>query len=150
MTSKFLTLTLAVALILLIPIVAPAQSEPRGYTCHDCPYYKGEFSITNNTSVTIRYSYRWGTKSTWETSSLRPGVTDTHSYPLGYKPNNTAPPPYISIDRIAGDNYSTNRTIAIDFYAVRYGGYGPPRPNRTAPKRYEFRITGRVLKVYEM
>ena len=113
MTSKFLTLTLAVALILLVPIVAPAQSEPRGYTCHDCPYYKGEFSITNNTSVTIRYSYRWGTNSTWETSSLRPGVTDTHSYPLGYKRNNTAPPPYISIDRIAGDNYVTNRTIAI-------------------------------------
>ena len=64
MTSKFLTLTLAVALILLVPIVAPAQSEPRGYTCHDCPYYKGEFSITNNTSVTINYLYRWGTGST--------------------------------------------------------------------------------------
>jgi len=145
-------ISLAAAVMLLAQITAPAQ-EPLGHTCSDCPYYKGEFSISNNTGVAINYSVRWGNQSQWKKMRLESGRRMTHRYPLGYNRNASAPTPYVRFDRVGGDGANfTSQEYRMEFYAVRYGGYGPPTQNTTEPKRYVFRFAanGRDLDIKAM
>jgi hypothetical protein len=146
------TISLAMAVMFLAQIAAPAQ-EPVRSSCADCPYYKGGFSIENNTGVAITYYVRWGNKSQWKEMRLESGKIMTHRYPLGYDPNATVPTPYVRFDRIGGDGANfTEQVYKMEFYAVGSGGYGPPTRNTTEPKRYVFRYAanGRDLDLKAM
>ena|GEM_PF-1602861 len=152
MKHKLSIISLAALLILLAQIAAPAQ-EPVGYSCADCPSYKGEFSVENSTGVTLTYYVRWGNKSQWKEMRLENGHTMTHRYPLGYNRNTTVPTPYVRFDRIGGDGANfTEQIYKMEFYAVMYGGFGPATRNTTGPKRYVFRYApnGRDLDLKSM
>jgi hypothetical protein len=123
------------ATIALSPIAALAEV---GTSCEDCPNYKGAYSIENTTGVTIHYEYRWGDKQPWKKMTLRSGVIETHSYPLGDDPNKRVPTPYVRFDRIGGDNGVTLQEYKMQFHAVGYAGFGANQ-NRTEPKPYVFR-----------
>ena len=131
-------LLLAGAVAVLFAMAPIAAQERVGTSCADCPNYSGAYSIENATGITISYQYRWGDRHEWKKMTLKSGVTETHSYPLGEDRNGKAPTPYIRFDRIGGDNGVTIQEYKLQFHAVGYAGYGP-RENRTAPKRYVFR-----------
>ena len=146
------TISLALAVMLLAQIAAPAQ-EPLGYSCADCPSYSGEFSIENTTGVTIHYQVRWGNKHPWKNITLESGHIMKHSYPLGDNPQKAVPTPYVRFDRIGGDGYKfTAQEYRMEFYPVGYAGYGPGQRYKTEPKRYVFRYAanGRDLDVKAM
>jgi hypothetical protein len=129
MTVKrsLLTIPLAVAVLLLTQIAAPAQrrvsasatysaalSPQRGVSNPNMAQrrpgarvtYSAAFSIFNNIGVTDHYQVRWGHQE-WQNYALSSGQGLTHYYPLGYNPNGLAPIPYVRFDRIAdGDRYT--------------------------------------------
>jgi len=124
------------AMAALIALVSVAAQERVGTSQEDLPNYRGAYSIENTTGVTIPYEYRWGNKSEWKKMSLRSGVIETHSCPLGQ--DGKAPIPYVRFDRIGGDNSVTFKEYRMEFRAVGYAGYGPSE-NKTEPMRYVFR-----------
>ncbi len=144
------TISLALAVLVLTQISAQAQ-EPLAHTCSHCPYYKGEFSIENESGVTITYYVRWGSKNQWKEMNLGSGRVMTHRYPLGYNRNTAVPPPQVRFDRIGGDGGNfTEQVYKMEFYSVMYGSDGQPRSDE--PKRYVFRYAanGRDLDIKAM
>src|SRR4051794_5423748 len=135
---------LAFALGLTAPIAA--RSENIGTSCADCPNYNGAFSLENSSGVPINYLVRWGNKHQWQRMSLASGHVKTHSYPMGENRNAQVPTPYVRFDMIGGDQAVTNKEYRMEFYAVGYAGFGP-NVNRTQPKRYAFKYSGRNLDI---
>ncbi len=130
------------ALVLSVPAVlvttSVAESQERvGTSRADLPSYKGAFSITNQTGVTLHYQVKWGEKSAWKSIEVRNGVTETHSCPLE---NGRAPTPYVRFDKVAGDNRFTEQEYRMEFYRVGYAGYGA-QANRSEPKKYIFKFS---------
>ena len=113
-------LVLSVPAVLVTTSVADSQ-ERVGTSRADLPSYKGAFSITNQTGVTLHYQVKWGEKSAWKSIEVRNGVTETHSCPLE---NGRAPTPYVRFDKVAGDNRFTEQEYRMEFYRVGYAGYG--------------------------
>jgi hypothetical protein len=126
--------TLALGILLMTPRTAASQ-ENIGTSCADCPNLQGEFSIENETGVTIHYQVRWGTNHAWKSMTLETGHVMTHSHPLD--DNGRAPSPWIRFDGIGGDNAFTPKEYHVAFHAVGYAGYGPAE-NKATPKRYAF------------
>jgi hypothetical protein len=125
---------LALAFLLLIPAIAAAQEEV-GTSCADCPSYTGAFAIENGTRTTLHYQVKWGRDHAWQSMTLEPGHTKTHSHPLDG--NQKAPAPYIRYDNIGGDGAFTAQEYHLAFRKVGYAGYGAPR-NTATPKQYVF------------
>jgi hypothetical protein len=120
----------AIALALAQTIATTAHS---GTSCEDCPSYRGEFSLENNTGTTIKYRVKWG-NGQWEPFTLPDGKVMAHWYPLD--DNDRAPSPLLKFDRIGGDGHYTEWVVDMDFYKVGTGGYGSGR--RSAEKKYFF------------
>jgi hypothetical protein len=136
------TVFLAIALTSPLALVnlPAAHSENVGTSCEDCPSYRGAFSIENNTGKTIQYQVRWGSNHAWKSITLRSGMKETHSYPLGENKNAKVPTPYVRFDGIGGDGSRVTLTeYRMSFYAVGYAGYTDvAHQNRMQPKRYYF------------
>jgi hypothetical protein len=161
---NLLSISLAVAVMLLTQIAAPARMSAGAsatYSASLSPQhdvtdsmmahrraiarvtYSAAFSIFNNTGITIPYQIRWGNQP-WQNYRLGNGQGLTHYYPLGDNPRGLAPIPFIRFDRIADGGHVTDQIFRMEFYAVRNDGYG------VRPKPYEFRYSanGRVLHIF--
>lgn len=89
------------AAILLASFAASsaAIADDASTSCADCPQTNGEFTIKNNTSMTINYKVKWGEKGDWSKANqltLTPGQTERHSH--GLDGNGRAPTPRIRLD----------------------------------------------------
>jgi hypothetical protein len=128
--SAVFAIALAVG-VMSAPIFAQATmvtAKPRPVPA-DNSGYRGEFTLHNDTGVTVYYQVKWGS-GPWKPDSLRSGYFRGYYHPLDR--DDSAPRPYVRFDRIGGDNGYTAREYEMDFHKV---GPGQTR----GPKKYVFK-----------
>lgn len=103
----------------------------------DGSYGVAQFSITNNTNITITYYVRWGTRTypgspdlgRWQTVALPPGYTQIHQRGLDARGRYVAP--QIRFFTLDAEGVDVRRDFDLECFRVNYGmtgRTGSPRP----------------------
>jgi hypothetical protein len=126
--------SLGVALFALaLAAPAPAVGGPIGVSQSDLPSYTHQFTITNNSTHTIRYTV-WWTNSTTYHDTLAPGQGMTYS--IGPDSNGKFARPHVSFRAVVGGK--TDTVYDLHGNLVTDGQTGTDG----SPKPYDFEDTG--------
>ncbi|HEV3304191.1 MAG TPA: hypothetical protein VG055_31365 [Planctomycetaceae bacterium] len=142
---KKTTFLAASGLVLGLGMTLPQMSlaQVGSTTNDDAPRSVGQFSVTNNTGMTIQYQRRWGSEP-WRAITLAPGRTETHSHRLDSA--GRAPRPHVAFSRVVENNAQAPfrrggfANQPLSFFNVVVGGYGPGS-NPGSPKTYQFVVS---------
>lgn len=130
-----------------IPLSNVSWAEPLESSSADAVTHIGEFSISNDTGMTIHYFVKWGNKAQWTAITLADHRMETHSHSMDN--NLKAPPPFVNFDSI-GRNVLGAKDLPMKFTDIQGGGFGPGTATpRGTPYRYRFVVNGRKLDLVE-
>ena len=152
------TILLALGLTIALGLATPQRSLGQNVgstTNDDLPTSYGQFSVTNNTGMTIKYKRQWGSNGAWREITLLPGYSETHSHRLDN--SGQAPTPSVYFFCLVANNRqlpvlrggAMNQTMK--FFRVIVGGYGAnTNPGRPKPYQFVLSANGRMLNLRPM
>ena len=107
------------------------------------PNYYAVVTVTNKTSSTVSYEYRWGENAGWKRIELKPGAYHWHSWSYAYANQNHSPNFHIQFDSIRGSAFSRK--------GYRLDKRASPTADASSGRHHDFKDSadGRTVDLYK-